>query len=164
MTLRDPATDRIIHSAARIPIDDATRSPVTLRTSHDPRAGRTVMKSLLIPWALLTAPATAENWQYFAVVSDGRYLSDDNSLRLVGTIENQDLSVDVQVKNFDSGARFRVAIGVVDCLRYGNGPLLLFTSDAQPQQLTWTVKGHRWLDLAGAKLCDWAKTQATLVD
>jgi hypothetical protein len=122
------------------------------------------MKSVLIPLALLTAPAPAENWQYFAVVSDGRYLSDDNSLRLVGTMENQDLSVDVQVKNFDSGARFRVAIGVVDCLRYGNGPLLLFTSDAQPQQLTWTVKGRRWLDLAGAKLCDWAKTQATLID
>jgi len=122
------------------------------------------MKSVLIPLALLTAPAPAEDWQYFAVVSDGRYLSNDNSLRLVGTMENQDLSVDVQVKNFDSGARFRVAIGVVDCLRYGNGPLLLFTSDAQPQQLTWTVKGHRWLDLAGAKLCDWAKTQATLID
>ena len=122
------------------------------------------MKSVLIPLALLTAPAPAEDWQYFAVVSDGRYLSDDNSLRLVGTMENQDLSVDVQVKNFDSGARFRVAIGVVDCLRYGNGPLLLFTSDAQPQQLTWTVKGRRWLDLAGAKLCDWAKTQAALID
>ena len=122
------------------------------------------MKSVLIPLALLTAPAPAEDWQYFAVVSDGRYLSDDNSLRIVGTIENLDLSVDVQVKNFDSGARFRVAIGVVDCLRYGNGPLLLFTSDAQPQQLTWTVKGRRWLDLAGAKLCDWAKTQATLID
>ena len=122
------------------------------------------MKSVLISLALLTAPAPAEDWQYFAVVSDGRYLSDDNSLRLVGTMENQDLSVDVQVKNFDSGARFRVAIGVVDCLRYGNGPLLLFTSDAQPQQLTWTVKGRRWLDLAGAKLCDWAKTQATLID
>ena len=122
------------------------------------------MKSVLIPLALLAAPAPAEDWQYFAVVSDGRYLSDDNSLRLVGTIENQDLSVDVQVKNFDSGARYRVAIGVVDCLRYGNGPLLLFTSDAQPQQLTWTVKGRRWLDLAGAKLCDWAKTQATLID
>jgi hypothetical protein len=122
------------------------------------------MKSVLISLALLSAPAPAEDWQYFAVVSDGRYLSDDNSLRLVGTMENQDLSVDVQVKNFDSGARFRVAIGVVDCLRYGNGPLLLFTSDAQPQQLTWTVKGRRWLDLAGAKLCDWAKTQATLID
>jgi hypothetical protein len=122
------------------------------------------MKSVLIPLALLTAPAPAEDWQYFAVVSDGRYLSDDNSLRIVGTIENLDLSVDVQVKNFDSGARFRVAIGVVDCLRYGNGPLLLFTSDAQPRQLTWTVKGRRWLDLAGAKLCDWAKTQATLID
>ena len=122
------------------------------------------MKSVLIPLALITAPAPAEDWQYFAIVSDGRYLSDDNSLRLVGTMENQDLSVDVQVKNFDSGARFRVAIGVVDCLRYGNGPLLLFTSDAQPQQLTWTVKGRRWLDLAGAKLCDWAKTQATLID
>ena len=66
------------------------------------------MKSVLIPLALLTAPAPAEDWQYFAVVSDGRYLSDDNSLRLVGTMENQDLSVDVQVKNFDSGARFRV--------------------------------------------------------
>jgi hypothetical protein len=122
------------------------------------------MKSVLIPLVLVTAPASAENWQYFAVVSDGRYLSDDNSLRMVGTSENQDLSVDVQVKNFDSGERFRVAIGLVDCLRYGNGPLLLFSSDGQPQQLAWTVKGRRWLDLAGIKLCEWAKTQATLTN
>ena len=122
------------------------------------------MKSVLIPLVLVTAPASAENWQYFAVVSDGRYLSDDNSLRMVGTSENQDLSVDVQVKNFDSGERFRVAIGLVDCLRYGNGPLLLFPSGGQPQQLAWTVKGRRWLDLAGIKLCEWAKTQATLMN
>jgi hypothetical protein len=122
------------------------------------------MKSVLIPLVLVTAPVSAENWQYFAVVSDGRYLSDDNSLRMVGTSENQDLSVDVQVKNFDSGERFRVAIGLVDCLRYGNGPLLLFPSGGQPQQLAWTVKGRRWLDLAGIKLCGWAKTQATLMN
>jgi hypothetical protein len=122
------------------------------------------MKSVLIPLVLVTAPASTENWQYFAVVSDGRYLSDDNSLRMVGTSENQDLSVDVQVKNVDSGERFRVAIGLVDCLRYGNGPLLLFPSGGQPQQLAWTVKGRRWLDLAGIKLCEWAKTQATLMN
>ena len=122
------------------------------------------MKSVLIPLVLVTAPVSAENWQYFAVVSDGRYLSDDNSLRMVGTSENQDLSVDVQVKNFDSGERFRVAIGLVDCLRYGNGPLLLFPSGGQPQQLAWTVRRRRWLDLAGIKLCEWAKTQATLMN
>jgi hypothetical protein len=84
------------------------------------------MKSFLIPLLLVTASPSAEDWQYFAVVSDGRYLSDDNSLRLVGTIENNDVSIDVQVKNFDSGEKFRVAIGLVDCLRYGNGVLLLF--------------------------------------
>ena len=122
------------------------------------------MKSVLIPLALLTAPVSAADWQYFAVASDGRYLSDDNSLRIVGTNENEDLSVDVQVKNFDLGERFRVAIGLVDCLHYGNGPLLLFPADGQPQQLDWNGRGRRWLDLAGAKLCEWGKTQATLMD
>lgn len=122
------------------------------------------MKSVLIPLVLLTAPVSGENWQYFAVVSDGRYLNDDNSLRMLGARENEDLSVDVQVKNFDSGERFRVAIGLVDCLRYGNGPLLLFPSVGQPQQLAWTAKGRSWLDLAGIKLCEWAKTQAVLMN
>jgi hypothetical protein len=83
---------------------------------------------------------------------------------MVGTSENEDLSVDVQVKNFDSGERFRVAISLVDCLRYGNGPLLLFPADGEPKQLAWNSKGRRWLDLAGARLCDWAKTQATLTN
>jgi len=123
------------------------------------------MKSLLIPLALLTTnPMPAEDWQYFAVVPDGRYLSDDNSLRMVGTLESDDVSIDVQVKNFDSGERFRVAIGLVDCLRYGNGALLLFGADGQATQVSWNIKGRRWLDLAANKLCDWAKTQATLVD
>ncbi|HVX36790.1 MAG TPA: hypothetical protein VHC71_11290 [Hyphomicrobium sp.] len=123
------------------------------------------MRSLLIPLALLTTgPAPAEDWQYFAVVSDGRYLSDDNSLRMIGTLENNDVSVDVQIKNFDSGERFRVAIGLVDCLRYGNGALLLFRADGQAEQLSWNIRGRRWLDLAANKLCDWAKTQATLVN
>lgn len=128
-------------------------------------SGLTAMKSILIPLALLTtAPTSAENWQHFAVVSDGRYLSDDNSLRMVGTNENDDVSVDVQVKNFDSGERFRVAIGLVDCLRYGNGALLLFHADGRAEQLSWNFKGRRWLDLAANRLCDWAKTQATLVN
>lgn len=111
------------------------------------------MKSLLIPLALLAAPTPAEDWQYFAVVSDGRYLSDDNSLRIVGNDENDDASVDVQVKNFDSGERFRVAVGLIDCLRYGNGALLLFRADGQAEQLSWNIKGRRWLDLAAHKLC-----------
>ena len=122
------------------------------------------MKSVLIPLLMLAAPASAEDWQYFAVTTDGRFLSDDDTFRLVGTGEHDDISVDVQVKNFDSGERFRVAIGLVDCLRYGNGALLLFPATSKPQQLMWHSKGHRWLDLAGVKLCDWAKTQATLVN
>ena len=122
------------------------------------------MKSVLIPLVLLTAPASAEDWQYFAITSDGRYLSDDDTFRIVGTGEHDDYSVDVQVKNFDSGERFRVAISLIDCLRYGNGPLLLFPSDGQPRQLAWNTKGHTWLDFAGVKLCEWAKTQATLMN
>lgn len=113
---------------------------------------------------LVANPASAEDWQYFAVVSDGRYLSDDDTYRIVGTGQNNDLSVDVQVKNFDSGERFRVAIGLVDCLHYGNGPLLVFPSAGQPQQLVWMAQGHRWLDLAGLRLCEWAKTQITLIN
>jgi hypothetical protein len=104
----------------------------------------------------------AEDWQYFAVVSEGRYLSDIDTFRIVGTGQTEDLSVDVQVKNFDSGQTFRVAIGLSDCLRYGNGPLLMFPSAGQPRQLVWNAKGHRWLDVAGLKLCEWAKTQTTL--
>ncbi|MBA2127381.1 hypothetical protein DLM45_14285 [Hyphomicrobium methylovorum] len=122
------------------------------------------MKSFLISLVLLASSAPAEDWQFFAVVSDGRYLSDDNSLRVVGTAENDDVSVDVRVKNFDSGERYRVAIGLADCLRYGNGPLLLFREEGPAELLSWNTKGRRWLDFAGVKLCDWAKTQATLVD
>jgi hypothetical protein len=83
---------------------------------------------------------------------------------MIGTLENNDVSGDVQGKNFDSGERFRVAIGLVDCLRYGNGALLLFRADGQAEQLSWNIRGRRWLDLAANKLCDWAKTQATLVN
>jgi len=116
---------------------------------------------MLIPLVLLTAPASAEDWQYFAVTSDGRYLSDDDTFRVVGTGEHDDYSVDVQIKNFDSGEKFRIAISLTDCLRYGNGALLLVPASGQPQQLAWDAKRHQWLDLAGRKLCEWAKTQAT---
>ena len=67
-------------------------------------------------------------------------------------------------KTSDSGEKFRVAIGLVDCLRYGNGQLLVIPSEGQPLQLAWNSKGHRWLDFAGIKLCQWAKTQATLMN
>lgn len=122
-----------------------------------------VMKSVLVSLFLLATPASAEDWQYFAVVSDGRYLSDDDSFRIVGSGKN-DLSIDVQVKNFDSGEGFRVAIGLVDCLWYGNGPMVVFPSSGQPYQRGWNAQGHRWLDLAGLRLCDWAKTQFSLIN
>lgn len=121
------------------------------------------MKFMFASLVLLVTPASAQNWQYFAVVADGRYLADDDSYRIVGTTD-EDLSVDVQVKNFDSAEKYRVAIGLVDCLRYGNGPLLLFPSNGEPRQLAWNVKGHKWWDLAGVQLCDWAKTQASLTN